>query len=201
MVPKDRRFFYVTYPKIKLHITEMRPIIKEDCTSIGYLQKTHGLDGSFSMHFEEQFDLTLEEAEYLFLEIDGSLVPFFISEEGFRFRGNDSAIIRFDEIDSQEQAREFTGCAVMVFTDEIIEPEEDDSPSILIGYEVTDQKHGLLGKIIHVDDYSGNMVITVIFRENEVLIPLSDDVILGMDEDKRQMRLDCPEGLIELYLE
>jgi len=89
----------------------------------------------------------------------------------------------------------------MVFTDEIIEPEEDDSPSILIGYEVTDQKHGLLGKIIHVDDYSGNMVITVIFRENEVLIPLSDDVILGMDEDKRQMRLDCPEGLIELYLE
>ena len=179
----------------------MRAIVKEDCTSIGYLQKTHGLDGSFTMHFEEQFDLTLEEAEYLFLEIDGGLVPFFISEDGFRYRGSDSAIIHFDEITSQEQAREFTGCAVFVFTDEIIEPEEEASPSMLMGYEVIDQKHGLLGKVVHVDDYSGNLVITVIFRENEVLIPLSDDVLTEMDEANRQLKLICPEGLIELYLE
>lgn len=179
----------------------MRTIVKEDCTTIGYLQKTHGLDGSFTMHYEEQFDITLEEAEYLFLEIDGGLVPFFISEDGFRYRGNDSAIIRFDEITSQEQAREYTGCPVLVFTDEIIEPEDDASPSMLLGYEVVDLKHGPLGKVTHVDDYSGNLVITVIFRENEVLIPLSDDVLTEMDETNRQLKLACPEGLIELYLE
>ena len=178
----------------------MRPIIKEDCTPIGYLQKTHGLDGSFSMNFEEQYDLTLEEAEYLFLEIDGGLVPFFISEEGFRFRGNDSAIIHFDEINSQDEAREFTGCKVLVFTDDIVEPEDEVSPSLLIGYEVIDSKHGSLGKVEHVDDYSGNLVITVIFRDNEVLIPLSDDVVLEMNENNRQLKLACPDGLIELYL-
>jgi 16S rRNA processing protein RimM len=179
----------------------MRAIIKDDCTPIGYLQKTHGLDGSFSMHFEEQLDLTLEEAEYLFLEIDGGLVPFFISDEGFRFRGNDGAIIHFDEIESQGQAREFTGCPVWIFTDEIIEPEEDNTPPLLIGYDVVDQKHGLLGKVTNVDDYSGNLVITVIFRENEVLIPLSEDVLTEMDETNRQLKLICPDGLIELYLE
>ena len=81
-----------------------------------------------------------------------------------------------------------------------MEPEDEVSPSLLIGYEVIDSKHGSLGKVEHVDDYSGNLVITVIFRDNEVLIPLSDDVVLEMDETSRQMRLACPEGLIELYL-
>jgi len=33
------------------------------------------------------------------------------------------------------------------------------------------------------------------------LIPLSDEIITSIDEEKRELYLDCPTGLIEIYLE
>jgi len=52
-----------------------------------------------------------------------------------------------------------------------------------------------------VDDFSGNLVITVDHPRAEIMIPLSDEVITSVDEEKREMHLDCPNGLIEIYLD
>ena len=66
---------------------------------------------------------------------------------------------------------------------------------------IFDAKFGDIGLISRVDDFSGNLVITVDHPRAEILIPLSDEVITSVDEEKREMHLDCPNGLIEIYLD
>ncbi len=179
----------------------MKPIEKKDFTPIGTIQKPHGLKGEIILLYDENLEESLEEAEILFVEIEGGLVPFFIGEDGLRFRTSDSAIILFEDLESQDKVKELIGCKVYIPNEEIIEPEEMNPLSYLDGFMVFDKKMGKLGPVVGIDDYAGNIVITVNHPRSEILIPLSDNIIEQINEDKQELFLDCPEGLIELYLE
>ena len=179
----------------------MNQINKGDCTEVGYIQKPHGLKGEVIVVFEKEFAETLEEIELLLVDIHGGLVPFFIDDEGLRFKTDESAICRLEFVDSLSGAKEMVGCKVFVFNHELVESEDPGVVSTLIGMKAFDEKFGEIGLISRVDDFSGNIVITVQHPRAEIMIPLSDEVILSIDEDLREMRLSCPNGLIELYLE
>ena len=179
----------------------MNQIRKSDCVEVGYIQKAHGLRGEVIVVFEREFEETFEDIELIFVEVDGGLVPFFIEEEGFRFRNNESAICKLRFIDSISKAKELIGCKVFVLEDEIVESEDQGVASALIGMIAYDAKFGEIGMISRVDDFSGNLVITVNHKQREIMIPLSDEVISSIDEEKREIHLSCPNGLIEIYLD
>ena len=179
----------------------MSQINKSDCVEVGYIQKPHGLKGELILVFEQGFEETFEAVEQIFVEVDGGLVPFFIEKEGLRFRNDESAICMLGFIDSLNKAKELVGCKVYVLAGEVIESEDQGVSSSLIGMIAFDEKFGKMGMISRVDDFSGNLVITVGHRQGEIMIPLSDEVISLIDEGKREMHLKCPEGLIEIYLE
>ena len=84
-------------------------INKEDVFQIGRLGKAHGVKGEITMQVDDDvFDRV--DAEYLVLEIDGILVPFFMEE--YRFRSDTVALVKFCDIDTQQRAQELTGCDV-----------------------------------------------------------------------------------------
>ena len=114
-------------------------IRQEDVFKIGKLGKTHGVKGEVSFMFDDDvFDRV--DADYLVLDIDGILVPFFIEE--YRFRSDSTALMKFDGIDTQERARELTGCDVF-FPRELAD--DDDTPptlAMLRGFTITDAATG-----------------------------------------------------------
>ena len=60
-------------------------IRQDDVYKIGRLGKPHGIHGELSLQFaDDVFDRT--DADYLILDVDGILVPFYIDE--YRFRSN-----------------------------------------------------------------------------------------------------------------
>ena len=70
-------------------------IKKEDVYQIGRIGKPHGVKGEVLFHFSDDvFDRA--ESEYLILEVDGILVPFFMEE--YRFRSDETALVRFCDI-------------------------------------------------------------------------------------------------------
>ena len=84
-------------------------IREEDVYRIGKIGKPHGVKGEVTMMFSDDvFDRV--DAEYVVLMLDGILVPFFFEE--YRFRTDETAIVKFCDIDTQEQARELTNCEV-----------------------------------------------------------------------------------------
>ena len=179
----------------------MNQINKEECVEVGYIQKPHGLKGEIILVFEKEFEETINALEFLFIEVDGGLVPFHIEDEGLNFRTDESAICKLEFIDSLSKAKDMVGCKVYAFDHAIIESEDQGIASTLIGMRIFDLKFGDIGLISRVDDFSGNLVITVDHPRAEIMIPLSDEVITSVDEEKREMHLDCPNGLIEIYLE
>lgn len=168
-------------------------IRKEDVFKIGRLGKSHGVKGDISFPFDDDvFDRV--EADYLILDIDGILVPFFIEE--YRFRNDTTAIIKFEGVDSQERARELTGCDVY-FPRELADSAEDGlSWSAIVGFYILEVKSGkVIGRIASIDDSTLNILFCL---EDGRLIPATDDLITAIDQQERTITMHIPEGLLEL---
>ena len=168
-------------------------IRKEEVYKIGKLGKAHGIKGEISFLFDDDvFDRM--DADYLVLDIDGILVPFFIEE--YRFKTDSNALMKFEGIDSQEQARDLTGCDVFFPRDMVNEEEGDLSWASLVGFDLVDAETGkTIGKISSIDDTTINILFEL---EDGKLIPASEELITDVDTKKQQIIINLPEGILEL---
>jgi len=175
----------------------METIPKADCEKVGFFKKTHGVFGELVLEFESQFEISVENADRFFVELDGLLVPFFVFEDGFRFKTENSAIITFDGVDSEKYAKRMIGSSVFLFKNEIIVMPDEFFDLELVNYLLVDEKLGEIGNIDQVDNYSGNIVITVNYRGKELLVPFNEDLIIAIDKQNKILKLRIPDGLIE----
>jgi 16S rRNA processing protein RimM len=160
---------------------------------IGKLGKTHGVKGEISFLFDDDvFDRV--DADYLVLKVDGIFVPFFIEE--YRFRSDSNAIIKFEDIDTQERARELTGCEVF-FPRALAESDNDSiSWAAIVGFDIIEANSGKkIGRIASVDDTTLNILFCL---EDGRLIPASEDLITTIDQQARTITMHLPAGLLEL---
>jgi 16S rRNA processing protein RimM len=175
----------------------METIPQADCDKVGYFKKTHGVYGELVLEYEPQFEYSIENASRFFVELDGLLVPFFVLENGFRFKTENSAIIIFDGVDSEKYAKRMVGSSVFLFKNEIVEMPDEELELNLINYLLIDEVRGEIGIIEKVDDYSGNIVLTVNYRTQELLVPFNEDFLIEIDEKNKTLKLKLPDGLIE----
>ena len=168
-------------------------IRKEEVYKIGKLGKAHGVKGEVTFQFDDDvFDRV--DADYLVLEVDGILVPFFMEE--YRFRSDCVALVKFCDVDTQERARELTGCEVYFPYALADSDEEGFSLASLVGFSIIDDASNMpVGTIASVDDSTANLLFEL---DNGALVPATDDLITSIDQDKRQITMALPEGLLEL---
>jgi len=176
----------------------METIPKKNCVKVGYVQKPHGISGELVIRFQEEYYETLEEYPALFLEIDSLLVPFFIVEEGLRFKSSESVITKLEWVDTDAKAKGLCGLSVFVNEEDVIESGDEMSPHALVGYQLFDETLGPIGEINQVHDYAGNLLLSVDYQGKETLVPLNEDLIVRIDEDQREIELRIPEGLFDL---
>jgi len=175
----------------------METIPKADCDKVGFFKKTHGVSGELVLEYEPQFEYSIENADRFFVELEGLLVPFFIVEDGFRFKTENSAILTFDGVESEKYAKRMVGSSVFLFKNEIILMADELSDSELVDYLLVDEKLGEIGIIDQIDNYSGNIVFTVNFKGKELLVPFNEDFLLEIDNQNKVIKLTLPEGLLD----
>jgi 16S rRNA processing protein RimM len=175
----------------------METIPKADCDKVGFFKKTHGVSGELVLEYEPQFEYSIENADRFFVELEGLLVPFFIVEDGFRFKTENSAILTFDGVESEKYAKRMVGSSVFLFKNEIIVMTDELSDSELVDYLLVDEKLGEIGIIDQIDNYSGNIVFTVNFKGKELLVPFNEDFLLEIDKLNKVIKLRLPEGLFD----
>lgn len=170
-------------------------IKQDDVYKIGRIGKPHGIKGELTMMVEDDvFDRV--EGEYLILLIDGILVPFFI--EDYRFRSEQSALVKFCDIDTQERASELTGCDVF-FPRSLSDSDDTDTLTWqeAIGYQVADDNSGkTLGTISYIDTSTAN---TLIELDNGMLIPAAYEIIKDINTEQLLITMSLPEGLMEIW--
>ena len=174
-------------------------VTREDCVKIGEIGKTHNLQGALVVYTDNDL-LEQYMDEPVFILLEGAPVPFYIAENGLTERNHSSYIVKFDFVDSKEQADRLVGCDLLM--DKYLLEEEENLPfelSELIGYSVVDEATGETGTIMEVDNYSGNVVLSIKIFSKEILLPVSDEYVTEILHDKRMMHVNIPEEIKELY--
>ena len=166
---------------------------KEEVYKIGRIGKAHGVKGEVSFNFDDDvFDRV--DAEYLILEVDGILVPFFMEE--YRFRSDSTALVKFEDIDTQDRARELTNCDVYFPRDLADDEEEVLTYSFLVGFDIVEASTGKkVGTIASVDESTLNILFEL---EDGMLIPASEELITDIDKDNKTITIALPEGILDL---
>ena len=171
-------------------------IRKDEVYKIGILNKPHGVKGEVSFTFtDDVFDRV--DCDYLICLMDGILVPFYLEE--YRFRSDNAALVKFEGIDTAEQARRFTNVEVYFPLRLAAEAaDEASSWSYFVGFEVADVDHGDLGRVVAVDDTTINTLFVIEHEGRELLVPAHEEFICELDHEQRRMLLKIPRGLLHL---
>ena len=168
-------------------------IKKEEVYKIGRIGKAHGVKGEVTFNFDDDvFDRV--DAEYLVLEVDGILVPFFMEE--YRFRSDSTTLIKFENVDTQDRARELTNCDVYFPRQLADNDEESLTWTFLVGFSIIDTETGkTVGTITGIDDSTANILFEL---EDGRLIPASEELISDLDKDNKTITIALPKGILDL---
>ena len=70
----------------------------------------------------------------------------------------------------------------------------------IAGYRVFDAEHGDIGVVERIEESSNNPLLVVMQGKIEILLPLNGDFIESIDDEKREIHIEAPGGLIDFYL-
>ena len=170
---------------------------------IGRLGKPWGHRGELTLYLE---DSGLEEVlalGVLFAGLDGQRVPFHVSH--FREHPRTGAVVKFEDFDDPQSVGFLVNCEVFAppghirLELEALEEEENLDPDEFIGMRVLDEEHGELGEIVGTEGTEDHPVMVVRKGDQEILIPMVDDMITGIDFDTGHLVVRTPPGLVDLY--
>ena len=141
------------------------------------------------------FSLAEDRDFFLHLEIDGLPVPFLV--EDMRGKAESSLLVKFEDVDSREEAERYDGCSVYVPSD-LIDEDIEFQPQHFIGYTLVDANEVPVGKVIDIDDNTANILLIVERKDSneEVMIPIADELVRYIDVEKQLISLTIPDGLI-----
>ncbi|MCR4773260.1 MAG: ribosome maturation factor RimM [Prevotella sp.] len=170
-------------------------IKREDVYKIGKIGKPHGVKGEMMfMISDDIFDR--QDSDYIILDVDGLMVPFFIEE--YRFRSDESVLLKLEDIDTAEQVRNLTGCDVY-YERSRSDSEDEVTWAQIIGFNVVNDSDGAtVGKILSVDDSTINLLFSLETDKGEILIPAQQELITDIDIKNQTIKMILPEGILSV---
>jgi len=173
----------------------------EKLISVGFTKKMSGINGELKVTITDQYLEDYLQATVVFLKIQGKTVPFFIEKH----KVSNSLLVKFEDVDGRDAALKLTSKEILLREKDLI-PEEEREYEVTDnlefrkyeGYLIVDKTAGEIGKIEEVVEFPQQEMAVVLYQENEIYVPLHEDLILEIDEDKNTILVQLPEGLLSL---
>lgn len=163
---------------------------------LGQIVKVANYDGTVTVKLSQQFTDIFRYSALLFIETEGKLVPFFVSE--YEFSGTDTLRVQFNGYESDTKVSEFVGCSIYLSSDpdgSHCSKEEDN----ISGYTVFLKNNKVIGTVTGMIENPGQWLLTIITQGGkEILVPYHDDLVINMDYREKTIVLDLPEGLTDI---
>lgn len=175
-------------------------IEKHECRQVGVLVKAHGVNGELVLRMFDEFNIDHIDVEYLFIDMDGGLVPYHLEEA--REKKQSDILIKLSLVDNDKSTEQLIDMPVYVKTSEIsLEEGGSDEPFSayqLVGYQAEAIGVGVLGELLAIKDISKNPLFEIDYKGRELLIPIVEDFIVHIDDEKQIITFELPEGLLNL---
>lgn len=165
---------------------------------IGKFVSAFGLKGELILVHNFGKKTTLKGLQAVFVEDrKGSFLPWFV--ESSKTQAENEIVLKLEGINSRE-------AAIPLAQKEVWLPEEIARPFIaksapinLLGYIVVDNNKQL-GPILELIEQPHQLLCRLEINSKEVLIPLHEESLKKVDHKKKEVVVELPEGLLEVYL-
>ena len=173
----------------------------KDCFYLGKIVKKYSFKGELLVKLDTDEPEIFKNLESVFISLRNNLIPFFV--DSCKLHKSQLLRIKFEDVDTEEDA------------DALLKSDLYLPLSILpsltgnkfyyhevIGFTIIDEIFGEVGVIESIND-TGAQELFVIEHQNgaEILIPVNDEFIKKVDRTNKQILVNTPNGLIDLYLE
>ena len=165
---------------------------------LGKLVAAHGLKGELILKHELGKKSSLKDLKTVFIEEKkNNFLPWFISSA--RIKNEEETYIKFEGVEVREAATKLTQKNVWVTEENFKKLAAKSSPVNLLGYTVINEKNNL-GKILEVMEQPHQLLFKLEINNKEALIPMNENTLKKIDHKKKQVIVELPEGLLEIYL-
>jgi len=170
----------------------------DDLITVAHIVKVRGLRGEVVADLLTDFPDRFENLKSLTgISAEGSQRSLQIEEHWFH--GN-RLVLKFAGFDSIDEAKELVGYDLAILTAERIElPSDSYYEWELIGSRVEVIGGPNVGEVKGIMRTGGVEMLSVVDESGrDRLIPMTADIVLEIDKEKKLIRIDPPEGLLEL---
>jgi 16S rRNA processing protein RimM len=172
---------------------------KEDCFYLGKIVKKHSFKGEVVIKLDTDEPELYSNMESVFVDLGGNLVPFFIEKSSLS-KGT-MLRVKFDDVNTEDEANFIMKSGIYLPLDLL--PKLEGNKFYfheIIGFTVIDRNFGTVGVVVNVNDTAAQPLFEIERDDKEIFIPLIDDFIQKVDRKNKEIRVETPEGLIDLYL-
>ncbi len=165
---------------------------------IGKLVAVHGLKGELLLKHELGKKTSLKGLQAVFTEEKkGSFLPWFIT--GTKIKSAEEIYIQLEGIDTREAAARLSQKEIWLAEPDFKKFAAKSSPVNLLGYFIINEGKPL-GEILEVIEQPHQLLCRLEIQSKEVLIPLHEGSLQKIDHKKKQVIVELPEGLLDIYL-
>ena len=161
---------------------------------LGQILKPHGIKGELKILFYNEESNSLKNNQIVFLESkEGVCSEYKIERILYSFRKNR---IKFFDINTIDEANQLRGYTLNVLRSDLPKLSKNEYYlDDLIGYTIMDSNSKVYGKVNSILSLPANDVLSIMHGEKEYLIPLIQDVVIDVDQEKEIITIDPLEGL------
>ena len=165
----------------------------------GKLVAVHGLKGELILKHELGKKSSLKDVKAIFIEDKrDSFFPWFI--ETAKARSIDEVLLKFETINTREAAAKLSQKDVWLIEEDFKRLSAKSAPANLLGYTIFNSKERL-SEVLEVIEQSHQLLCRIELNKKEVLIPINENFLKKIDHKKKEVILELPEGLIDIYIE
>jgi 16S rRNA processing protein RimM len=165
--------------------------------NIGKFVATHGFKGDLLLEHHLGKKTALNGLKTLFLHLgDDNMFPYFVQHS--KIKNENGVYIKVEGIDTKEAAEKILKKEVWISHADFKHFADDATPAALVGFHLVNDGTDL-GAITEVIELPHQLLCKINLNNKEALIPLHDKTLKGIDKINRQVLVDLPDGLLDIY--
>lgn len=173
---------------------------KEACYYLGKITRTNGNKGGLSIFLDVDNAQEYSGLDAVFVEIKKQLIPYFIEDVKVHTSKN-TAVVFFEDVEDVETASTLTNKDLYLPLTSLPILEGTKFYFHEVGnFLLIDKTFGPIGTIKQILEYPNQALFQTFYKEKEVLIPINDFSILEVNRTKKEILLQLPEGLLDVYI-
>ena len=173
-----------------------------ECFELGFIVKPHGLKGLMVSQLDVDDAATYDKLKTVYLALATAptkLTAYAV--ERVNPQGGLRVLLKLRGIERIEEAEPLRGARLWLPLSELPELKEHQFYfHDVIGFQVVDEKEGALGVVENFYELPQQDVLAMRYKGQEVLLPVVDELVSHADMAAKQLFVNMPEGLLDIYL-